>query len=127
LSPQSLQWVVNAYTLTFGSLLLLGGRASAFLGFWHVFVTGLIIFSAASLAGGLAASETSLMIARALQGVGGALISPAALSILMTRFTQSEARNPLWEFGGQRLRAGQRQVSCLANFSPVPLAGGLSY
>jgi len=93
LSPQSLQWVVNAYTLPLGSLLLLGGRASDLLGRWRVFVTGLIIFPAASLVGGLAASETSLMIARALQGVGGALISLAALSILMTRFTQSEARN----------------------------------
>lgn len=93
MSPQNLQWVVNAYTLTLGSLLLLGGRASDLLGRWCVFVTGLIIFSAASLAGGLAISGTSLIIARALQGVGGALISPAALSILMTRFIQGEARN----------------------------------
>jgi MFS family permease len=93
LSSQNLQWIVNAYTLTLGSSLLLGGRASDLLGRWRVFVTGLIMFSAASLAGGLAASGTSLIIARALQGIGGTLISPAALSILMTRFVQSEARN----------------------------------
>src|SRR6476660_8206993 len=78
----SLSWVINAYTLTFGGLLMLGGRTADLLGRRRMFIAGLALFSGASLACGLATSETTLIAARAIQGVGAAIISPAALSIL---------------------------------------------
>ncbi|OKH54398.1 MFS transporter [Scytonema sp. HK-05] len=93
LSQQNLQWVVNAYTLAFGSFLLLGGRAADLLGRWRVFVMGLVLFSLASLVGGLAPSGGVLIIARGVQGFGAALVSPAALSILTTIFTEGSERN----------------------------------
>src|SRR5579859_1474103 len=78
-SGSGLEWVVNAYALAFGGLLLLGGRAGDLLGRRRMFVVGLLLFSAASLAGGFANSEAFLLTARAVQGAGGALVAPAAL------------------------------------------------
>jgi EmrB/QacA subfamily drug resistance transporter len=92
-SQDSLSWVVNAYVLTFGGFLLLGGRAADLLGRRIVFITGLIVFALASLAGGLAQSEAWLIAARAVQGFGAALLSPAALSIVTTTFTEGAERN----------------------------------
>jgi EmrB/QacA subfamily drug resistance transporter len=88
-----LSWVVNAYTLTFGGFLLLGGRLADLLGRRRMFMTGLVLFSLASLAGGLAQSEGWLIAARAAQGLGGAIVSPAALSIITTTFAEGAERN----------------------------------
>jgi EmrB/QacA subfamily drug resistance transporter len=92
-SQQNLQWIVNAYTLVFGGFLLLGGRAADLLGRRRVFIAGLILFSVASLLGGLSTSETQLVGARALQGLGAAIISPAALAIVTTTFAEGSERN----------------------------------
>ncbi len=92
-SHDNLSWVVNAYTLTFGGFLLLGGRLADLIGRRRMFISGLIAFSLASLAGGLAQSEAWLLIARAIQGLGAAIISPAALSILTTTFAEGGERN----------------------------------
>lgn len=92
-SQENLQWVVSAYTLTFGGFLLLGGRMADLLGRRRVFIGGLILFSAASLACGLAQTDTFLIAARTVQGIGAAVISPAALSILMTTFKEGAERN----------------------------------
>jgi EmrB/QacA subfamily drug resistance transporter len=92
-SEQNLQWVVNAYTVTFAGFLLLGGRAADLLGRRRVFVSGLTLFAVASLAGGLADTQGLLIAARAVQGLGGAVIAPASLSILTTTFTEGAARN----------------------------------
>ena len=89
----SLSWVINAYTLTFGGLLLLGGRMADLLGRRRIFIAGLLLFSAASAACGFANSETTLIAARAVQGIGAALVSPAALSILVTTFKEGPERN----------------------------------
>src|ERR1700683_3717134 len=92
-SEQDLQWVVNAYTVTFAGFLLLGGRAADLLGRRRVFVSGLVLFVLSSLAGGLADSQSLLIAARAAQGLGGAIIAPASLSILTTTFEEGPARN----------------------------------
>src|SRR5512132_176452 len=92
-STTSLSWVLNAYTLTFGGLLLLGGRAGDILGRRRVFITGILLFSLASLLGGLATSSGWLLAARALQGVGGAIASPTALALITTNFAEGPARN----------------------------------
>jgi EmrB/QacA subfamily drug resistance transporter len=92
-SRDNLSWVVNAYTLFFGGFLLLGGRLADLLGRRKMFISGLILFAAASLAGGLAQSELWLIIARAVQGLGAAIISPAALSIVTTTFREGAERN----------------------------------
>jgi EmrB/QacA subfamily drug resistance transporter len=91
-SATGLSWVVNAYLLTFGGFLLLGGRAGDLFGHRRVFVFGLALFTFASLLCGLAESQGLLVAARALQGVGGAIIAPAALSIIITTFTERESR-----------------------------------
>ena len=91
-SAANLQWVINAYTLVFGGFLLLGGRAGDLFGRRRLFLAGVAIFSAASLLNGLATSEGWLVGARALQGLGGALVSPAALSIITTTFAEGEER-----------------------------------
>jgi len=91
-SDADLQWVINAYTLVFGGFLLLGGRAADLLGRKRLFLAGVALFSAASLLNGLAQSSTMLIAGRALQGLGGALVSPAALSILMTSFPGTQER-----------------------------------
>ena len=92
-SRADLTWVVNAYTLTFGGFLLLGGRLADLLGRRRMFILGLVVFSLASLAGGLAQSETWLIAARAVQGIGAAIVSPAALSIITTTFSDGPERN----------------------------------
>jgi EmrB/QacA subfamily drug resistance transporter len=92
-SQDSLSWVVNAYVLVFGGFLMLGGRLADLLGRRRMFVIGLIVFAAASLAGGLAQSEGWLITARAVQGLGGALLSPAALSLLTVLFAEGAERN----------------------------------
>jgi MFS family permease len=92
-SEQHLQWVVSAYALTFGSFLLLGGRAADLLGRRRVFMIGLGLFTLASLVGGFAQFQWMLIGARAVQGLGGAIVSPAALSILTTTFQEGSGRN----------------------------------
>ncbi len=91
-SAANLQWVVNGYTLFFGGFLLLGGRAADLIGRKRLFVAGVILFSAASLINGLAQSSATLVGGRALQGLGGALVSPAALAIITTTFTDQAER-----------------------------------
>ncbi|WP_261993910.1 MFS transporter [Streptomyces sp. t39] len=92
-STTSLSWVVNAYTLTFGGLLLLGGRAGDILGRRRVFIFGVLLFVLASLLGGLAQSSGQLLAARALQGVGGAIASPTSLALITTTFKEGPERN----------------------------------
>ena len=92
-NQDDLSWVVNAYTLTFGGFLLLGGRLADLLGRRRVFIAGLILFSLASLAGGLAQSDVWLIAARGVQGLGAAIISPAALSLVTTMFAEGAERN----------------------------------
>jgi EmrB/QacA subfamily drug resistance transporter len=92
LTESNLQWIVNAYTLVFGGFLLLGGRAGDLLGRKRLFLAGLVIFTGASLLDGLASSEGMLIGARALQGLGAALVSPAALSIISTTFAEGRER-----------------------------------
>ena len=91
-SEPSLSWVLNAYTLTFGGLLLLGGRAGDILGRRRVFIAGIVLFTAASLAGGLATSAPWLLAARAVQGVGGAIASPAVLAMVTASFSEGRER-----------------------------------
>ncbi|MFZ1995201.1 MAG: MFS transporter, partial [Solirubrobacteraceae bacterium] len=91
-SPANLQWVVNGYTLVFGGFLLLGGRAADLIGRKRLFVAGVLLFSVASLINGVAQSSGMLIAGRALQGLGGALVSPAALAIITTTFTDSGER-----------------------------------
>ena len=88
-----LSWVINAYALTFGGFLLLGGRMSDLIGRRRMFMAGLIVFISASLAGALAQSALWLVIARGMQGLGAALVSPAALSLVMTLFREGAERN----------------------------------
>jgi EmrB/QacA subfamily drug resistance transporter len=92
-TESNLPWVVNAYVLTFGGFLLLGGRMADLLGRRRVFIAGLILFAFASLAGGFAATSGQLIAARAVQGLGAALLSPAALSIVTTTFRDGAERN----------------------------------
>src|ERR671930_965167 len=92
-TESNLPWVVNAYVLTFGGSLLLGGRAADLLGRRAVFMSGLVLFALASLAGGLAANSGQLIAARAVQGLGAAILSPAALSIVTTTFRDGAERN----------------------------------
>ena len=92
-SRTNLSWVVNAYTLTLGGFLLLGGRLADLLGRRRMFMTGLVLFSLASLGGGLAQSEAWLIVARAIQGLGAAIVSPAALSIVTNTFAEGAERN----------------------------------
>lgn len=92
-SRNDLQLVVSAYALTFGGLLLLGGRVSDLLGRRRTFAAGLVLFTLASLACGLAQSSFMMIVARAVQGIGGALVSPAALSLLITLFPEGKERN----------------------------------
>ena len=92
-SDDNLQWVITAYALTFGGFLLLGGRAADLLGRRRMFMVGVGFFALASLACGLANSEATLIGARAIQGLGAAIISPAVLSIITTTFTEGAERN----------------------------------
>jgi len=92
-SQTTLQWVISAYAIIFGGALLLGGRLADLLGRRRLFLVGLALFSLSSLLCGLAWSESSLIAFRALQGLGGALLAPAALSLLMTTFPDGRGRN----------------------------------
>src|SRR6186997_3418589 len=92
-SQESLQWVITAYSILFGGFLLLGGRLADLLGRRRLFIAGVIIFTVSSLLDGLAWSEGSLIAFRSLQGLGAALLSPAALSILTTTFREGRERN----------------------------------
>ena len=104
-SRDDLTWVVNAYTLTFGGFLLLGGRKADLLGRRRMFMLGLVVFSLASLAGGLAQSETWLITARAAQGLGAAIVSPAALSIITTTFASLASPTTAGGYDGIRFKA----------------------
>src|SRR3954467_1622286 len=92
-SQDDLSWVVNAYTLTFGGFLLLGGRLADLMGRRRIFIAGLVLFSLASPPGGLAPSDVGLTAARAVEGLGAAIISPAALSLITTMFAEGSERN----------------------------------
>jgi len=92
LSADGQQWIVNAYTLTFAGFLLLGGRAADLFGRRRVFMLGLALFTVASLLGGLAQNGASLIAARAVQGIGGAILAPATLSLITTTFTDPSSR-----------------------------------
>ncbi len=92
-SGSSLEWIVNAYALTFGGFMLLGGRAGDILGRRRVFIAGVILFAAASLLGGLATSQAWLLTCRSIQGVGGAIVAPTALSLITTTFPEGRPRN----------------------------------
>ncbi len=92
-SGSGLEWVVNAYALTFGGLLLLGGRAGDILGRRRVFIAGIVLFAVASLLGGFATSQAWLLGARAIQGVGAAIVAPTALSLITTTFPEGPRRN----------------------------------
>jgi EmrB/QacA subfamily drug resistance transporter len=109
-SDQSLQWVVTAYAISFGGFLLLGGRAADLLGRRRMFMIGITLFSVASLVCGLAGSIGVLIAARAVQGIGAAIISPATLSIIMTTFEEGSERNKalgIWgAMGGSGAAAG---------------------
>jgi EmrB/QacA subfamily drug resistance transporter len=106
-SATGLSWVQNAYTLTFGGLLLLGARAGDILGRRRVFIAGIVLFTVASLLGGLATTAAWLLGARALQGVGAAIAAPASLALLMTHF-----------------REGEERTRALALYSAVAAGGG---
>src|SRR5439155_319851 len=109
-SESSVQWVITAYAITFGGFLLLGGRMADLLGRRRIFIVGLTIFTVASLVCGLANSAGILFTARAIQGVGAAIISPAALSIVTTTFVEGAERNKalgIWgALGGSGAAAG---------------------
>jgi EmrB/QacA subfamily drug resistance transporter len=100
-SQENLQWVISAYALLFGGFLLLGGRAADLLGRRRLFIAGTIVFGVASLLAGFAWSDEALIAARALQGLGAAIITPAGLSILTTTFAEGKERNAaLGAWGG---------------------------
>ena len=103
-SQQNLQWVASGYLLTYGGFLLLGGRAADLLGRRRVLVAGLIWFAVCSLAGGLAHSQGLLISARIAQGVGAAIMAPAALSILTTTFTRGQGPQHRARHLGRHLR-----------------------
>jgi len=92
-SGTNLEWVVNAYTLAFGGLLLLGGRSGDLLGRRRIFIAGIALFAVASLAGGFATDQAWLLIARVVQGIGGALAAPASLSLIAVTFPEGRERN----------------------------------
>jgi MFS family permease len=105
-SQSELQWIFSAYVIVFGALLLLGGRLSDIIGQRRIFVIGFAILTAASVLAGLAPSGSVLIAARALQGVGAALIAPSALSIVMNLFTVPSERNKAMGFWGAAAPAG---------------------
>ncbi len=122
-SRGNLQWVVTAYALTFGGFLLLSGRAADFLGRRRVFAVGVALFSLASLVCGLAGSEGVLIAARAVQGVGGAIVSASALSIVSTTFTEGAERNKALGIWGALAAAARPSASCSEACSRSTRAG----
>jgi EmrB/QacA subfamily drug resistance transporter len=121
-SRDDLQWVITAYAITFGGFLLLGGRAADLFGRRRVFVVGVVVFTAASFACGLAGSESVLVISRAVQGLGAAIISPAALSIIITTFDEGPERNKALGIWGA-LGGGGAAVGVLAGGLLTKYAG----
>jgi EmrB/QacA subfamily drug resistance transporter len=115
-APENLSWVTNAYMLTFGGLLLLGGRIADLLGRRRLFMIGLALFAVASLGGALATSAAWLIAARALQGVGAAVVSPAALSLVITLFTDPAERNKALGIWGAVAGMGAAAGSILGGF-----------
>jgi len=112
-SQENLQWVVSAYALVFGGFMLLGGRLADIIGRRRVFMGGLMIFSVGSLICGLASSDAFLIGARGLQGLGAAMITPSALSILSTMFAEGRERNIALSGCGVLLAASARlPASC---------------
>ena len=105
-SEQSLSWVLNAYTLIFGGFLLLGGRLADALGRRRMFMVGIAVFAGASLLCGVSQSEGMLLVARGLQGLGGAMVSPAALSLILTTFAEGTERNRALSVWGAIAGAG---------------------
>ncbi len=100
-SPSSLQWVINMYTLIFGGFMLLGGRAGDLVGRKRVFGVGIVLFTGASLLNGLAQSSGMLIAGRGLQGLGGALLAPAVLSIITTTFSDTTDRAKAMAIGAR--------------------------
>ena len=117
------QWIVTAYALAFGSLLLLGGRISDLLGRKWTFIAGLAGFSTASAVGGAAQSFGMLAAARAFQGAFAALLAPAALSLMTTTFTDPQERNRAFGIGARSPAAAERSGSSSAACSPRRSAG----
>jgi MFS family permease len=113
-SLANLSWVVNAYVLTFGGFLLLGGRIADLLGRRRVFVAGLGVFSLASLAGGLAESEAWLIGARAVQGLGAAMLAPAALSLVTATFAEGPSGTRLSRSGARSRGLARPRACCWA-------------
>src|SRR6059036_807491 len=110
IAESTVQWVITAYAITFGGFLLLGGRMADLLGRRRIFIVGLVLFTLASLTCGLASSAGVLIASRAVQGIGAAIISPAALSIVTTTFSEGAERNKalgIWgALGGSGAAAG---------------------
>ncbi len=135
-SAQTLQWVVSAYAVAFGGFLLLGGRAADLFGRRRMFTFGLFLYAVSSLAGALAGDPTTLIIARAVQGIGGAFLAPATLSLVTTTFAEGPERNralAIWGgAGGSGMILGSLLGGVLTGafgwasifFANVPLAGG---
>src|SRR6201987_3340616 len=110
-SESNLPWIVNAYVIAFGGFLLLGGRAADLLGRRRVFMTGLVVVAVASLAAGFSATQAELIAARAAQGLGAAIISPSALSIVTTLFRDGAERNKA--LGAWGAVAGSAGAACV--------------
>jgi MFS family permease len=115
-SDSNLAWIVNVYALVFGGLLLLGGRSGDLLGRRRIFITGILVFAAASLLGGFATDQAWLLAARALQGVGGAMAAPTALSLIAVTFPEGPPRNRAM---------GVYASMSVAGAAAVLIAGGL--
>src|SRR5262249_56170985 len=120
-SQESLQWVITAYSIFFGGVLLLGGRLADLLGRRRVFVAGLALFTVSSLLDGLAWSEGSLILFRSLQGLGAALLAPAALSILTTTFREGRERNVALGIWGAASGSGGAAAGCPGAALPTRL------
>lgn len=117
-STTDLSWVLSAYTLTFGGLLLLGGRAGDILGRRRVFMTGILVFTLASLLGGFAQEPWQLLAARALQGIGGAIASPTSLALITTTFPEGPERNRAFGVFAAVSAGAGRSVCWRAGCSP---------
>ena len=125
-AQENLQWVISAYAILFGGALLLGGRLADIFGRRRLFMLGLALFSGASLLCGLSWSEESLIGFRALQGLGGALLAPATLSILMTTFAEGAERNRalgIWGAASGQRRRGRRPARRLPHVLPQLVMG----
>jgi MFS family permease len=124
MAPAELQWIVTGYALTFGSLLLAGGRLADRLGRRRLLGAGLVLFAVASVVRGLAHWPVMLIIGRVVQGTAGAMVSPAALSLLTTSNPEGPRRNRAWPSGRRRRPAARPPESSPAACSPSISAGG---